>query len=198
MIQDTNADCKITDISIQQNIALISCVIFSNAATRPAQSFRFFLKDMEDNSIELLSEKVYWIDNTNNALGTKNINVNKYKEVLLQIDISKDNTAQIKNKHWVRECVLYLVNTKNTHNSPAWKSNTLTLVSAEFEIPEIKYQFQKIYELKDDNGIRDDNDEYYLQTVFKLNFPSNKKSLYDYKQFRVIQTIKDVTGLVIL
>lgn len=172
MIRDTTANCKIKSIVVTDSTATIQCIIYSSSPARKHQAFKFYLRD-KDKSLTNISENIYWIDRLNSySNDILNVNVNQYLEVLLKVDISKQNKGDIIDGRWVRECNLVLKNINDISDSLAWVSEDLTLVSKKIEIPSIK-----------DLDIFSDKD-YNLFVNFKYHYTSqqdfnyNNKNLY--------------------
>ena len=138
MIKGTSANCKIKSITISETTAYITCIIYSLAPAIHHEAFKFYLRD-KDKTLTSISENVYWIDRLNNYNNDiLNIDVNQYLELLLTVDISKQNNGDILENKWVRYCNLVLKNINDTSNDFAWVSEDLTLISKQFEIPRIK------------------------------------------------------------
>ena len=93
MIKGTAANCKITSITISESTASIHCILYSTSPAKKHEAFKFYLKD-KDNTLTSISENVYWIDRTNNYNNDiRNIDVNQYLELILKVDITKQNTV---------------------------------------------------------------------------------------------------------
>lgn len=137
MIKGTTANCKIKSVTVSDSTAYITCIIYSLSPAKQHKAFKFYLRD-KDRTVHDVSENVYWIDRINNYDNNiLNINVNQFLEVLLQVDISKRNTADVIDNKWIRECNLVLRDINDSSNTFAWVSEDLTLISKEFEIPNI-------------------------------------------------------------
>lgn len=179
MIQGTTANCKIKSITVTGSTANITCILYSVAPAKEHKAFKFYLRD-KDKTLTLISENVYWIDRLNNYNNEIiNIDVNQYLEVLLQVDISKQNQAEVVNNKWVRRCNLVMRNTDDHSNNFAWVSEDLTLISKEFEIPTIK-----------DLDIYTDKD-YNLHVNFQYKYKSQED--FNYNNQNLFTSIKVVS-----
>lgn len=137
MIKGTTANCKIKSITVTDSTATITCIIYSLSPAKQHKAFKFFLRD-KDKTITAVSENIYWIDRINNYNNDSiNIDVNQYLETQFSIDITNNNTAEVIDNKWVRNCNLILRDLDQPTNTYAWVSEDLTLVSKEFEIPNI-------------------------------------------------------------
>lgn len=147
MIKNTYADCKIIKTRVTGSTAYVTLLIYSSKAADSQRKFRFYITDTTTNLISdlneinptLLSNNTYWIDHASNYENlSTNVDINLYKEVVLEIDITKQNLGEIRDNHWVRECQIILMDV--TENAPtiAWISNVLNLISVEITLPQIK------------------------------------------------------------
>lgn len=184
MIQGTTANCKIKSITVSDSTANITCILYSVSPAKQHKAFKFYLRD-KDKTLTLISENVYWIDRLNNYNNEIiNIDVNQYLEVLIQVDISNQNKAEVLDNKWIRRCNLVLRNIDDHSNNFAWVSEDLTLISKEFEIPSIK-----------DLDIYTDKD-YNLHVNFQYKYKSqedfnyNNKNLYTSIKVLSIYTAK--------
>lgn len=171
MIKGTVANCKIKSITISDFTAYITCVIYSVSPAKEHRGFRFFLRD-KDKSLTLISENIYWIDRIHNySNDTTNVDVNRYLEVLLKINIADKSKADIIENKWVRHCQLVLKDVTNPDDI-AWYSEDLSLVSKEFEIPKVTNL--DIY--SDKNYILHISFNYTYKSQHDFNY--NNKNLY--------------------
>ena len=172
MIAGTSANCKIKSITISDTEATIICIIYSSSPAKIHKPFKFYLRD-KDKTLTAISENIYWIDRINNYNNDSiNIDVNQYIEVILKVDITKGNTADVVENKWVRHCNLILKDLSLVSDSFAWVSEDITLVSKEFEIPSI-YNLD-IYSDKKFNLYIDFQYKYKSQQDFNYN----NKNLY--------------------
>lgn len=188
MIRDTNADCKILNISTTGAITKINCAVFSIKPTTPAQAFQFYFKDFSTGELTLLTNRVYWIDRIN-AYSTSAVNVNilNYKEISLDVDITNSANSVIVDKHWVRKGYLQLINTNNASMTPAWTSAALTLISENFEIPELKYA---AIVCKTDSS---DTNKVFITVKFKLLFTSSQTLKYNFNNLVAVVKLKNIS-----
>jgi len=176
MINGTTANCKIKSITVSDSTANITCILYSVSPAKQHKAFRFYLRD-KDKTLSIISENIYWIDRINNYNNDiLNVDVNQYLEVLIQVDISRQNKADVINNKWVRECNLVLRNIDDHSNNFAWISEDLTLISKEFEIPTIK-----------DLDIYTDKD-YNLHINFQYKYKSQQD--FNYNNKNLFTTIK--------
>ena len=139
MIKNTNADCKILDTKIAGSTAYVTLVIASSKPTPIPRAFNFYIYDINTGTSTLLSETRYWIDSYGNYNDNiREVDINLYKKITLQIDITNSNNSSMVDNKWYRECYLILVDVTSSPNINAWYSPTLELVSKEIILPEIK------------------------------------------------------------
>lgn len=186
MIAGTTANCKIKSITVSDTIATIICIMYSSSPARIHKPFKFYLRD-KDSSLTNISENIYWIDRINNYNNDSiNVDVNQYLEVILKVDITKNNTADIVENKWVRQCNLILKDLSNSSDTIAWLSEDLTLVSKEFEIP-------TIYNL----DIYSDN-QYNLYVDFQYKYKSQQDFNYNNQNlYTTINILSLYTGAVL-
>lgn len=189
MIKGTNAYCKVTKITVNENIAKISLLIFASKSTIPAKPFKLCVKDADTNQLYYPDNNVYWIDQVNNyTYDANNVDTKKHKEIIFTIDISNSNTAFIKGNKWVRNCYIYLLDSEKDINSlPAWSSDLLNLISDEFEIPiinNISFETTNLNtaELKGN-----------IKTKFNLKYKSEKDFNYNNSNITAILNIRSVS-----
>lgn len=185
MIKGTVANCKIKSVTISDFTAYITCVIYSTSPAKEHRGFRFYVRD-KDKTLSLISENIYWIDRLHNYDNDIiNIDVNRYLEILLTVDITNKNTAEVIDNKWVRPCQLILKDI-STPEDIAWYSEDLSLVSKEFEIPVIS-----------DLDIYSDKD-YYLHTSFKYKYKSQQDFNYNNKNLYTTINVHSVYTNVLL
>ena len=197
MIKGTNADCKIINISVSETTATITLLIFATVSTNPAKSFAFYVQDEGSQEKKQLNNYTYWIDRyINYDFNANNIDTNKNKEVILNIDITNGNTANISDKHWTRNCYIQLCDTSKTFNNVAWSSDKLSLVSDEFEIPTVKnikmIPSVTAYDLQKEKDIAK------IGVSFELDFNSEKDFNYNNKNFLATLNIRSLATDLIL
>ena len=154
MISGTNCDCKILKTEITETTALITMLVFGTKSTIPSQPFNIYIKDEGSNEKVKADNNTYWIDRINNYdYSNNNVDINKYKEILLKIDITKKNEADIIGNKWIRNIYIYFVNATDETNKIAWSSGKISLISEEFRIPDIpNVRFKAVNEIYDDNA----------------------------------------------
>lgn len=193
MIAGTNTDCKILKTEIQDSTAVITLLLFANKVTYPAQSFQIYLQDKGESKLDyqLINDNVYWVDYRVSFLNdNNNVDINKYKEVKIYINIANSNNSKTKDCRWVRECYIHIINTADINRVPAWSSGLLQLVSAEFEIPFIK-SFNTYTELI---GLGEGSQKIYrLHTDVQLDYESDVDYNYNNKNFKYEYNIKSIT-----
>lgn len=190
MIKGTNADCKITKIEISETTATVSLLIYSTLATSPAKSFYIYIKDDDDSPRVRANNNIYWIDRINVYNNdTSNIDINKYKEIILKIDITKGNTSHISGNKRVRNCYIYISSAEDFQHNVAWSSDKLTLISEEFEIPEVK-----ALRFETENLIsEDDETKGNIGIGFNLSYKTEKDFNYNNKNISALINIKSTT-----
>lgn len=139
MIKGTNTDCKITDISVVGSTATLTCLFFANDRTETTVGLQFLLIDLETDETFKIDNTTYWVDTvTQNDTNLLNVSVNGYKEVRLNVDITRNNKANMQKARWYRKCCLVLTNVTDVYNRPLWQSETINLVSEQIATPKIK------------------------------------------------------------
>jgi hypothetical protein len=139
MIKNTNADCKIKDIKISGSTAYVTLIIASSKATSEPRVFNFYIEDASTKERTLLSNYNYWIDRYNNYNRESiNIDINLYKQITLQVDITNQNTSEMLENKWLRDCYIILVDVTDKTYQDAWYSERLELVSKEIELPTLQ------------------------------------------------------------
>lgn len=141
MIKGTNTDCKITDISVVGSTATLTCLFFASDKTEQPVGLKFLLADVGSDELYQLDNVVYWVDNINENdadVFKRNVNIEGYKELKLNIDITKNNEASMQQDRWYRKCYIILTDITDSYNKPLWSSDVLDLVSESIELPQIK------------------------------------------------------------
>ena len=186
MITGTNAYCKVLNVSVSEITATVTLLIFATKATTPAKSFRICIKDIDTDEISYADNNVYWVDQVHNYnFDSNNVDTKKHKEIMLSVDISRENTSDIKENRWIRNCYIYLVDsTKDINDVPAWSSDALSLVSDEFEIPIIKNISFDTIQTTSNRG--------QIKTKFTLGYSSEKDFNYDNDNFSAFLKIRSV------
>ena len=145
LIKNTDGShCKIKDIKISGLKAYITLVIYSaKPQTTPDnlgnvhRVFSFYLRDKNSDDLFRLSHNNYWIDRNHNYNNdSNNIDINLHKEIILEVDITNNNQADMQESRWVRQCNIILMD----HTSileEAWISEDITLISKEIELPKL-------------------------------------------------------------
>lgn len=138
----TSSYCKITDVKISGFKAYIYLLISSTSSqVDPVTSiantcvFSFYTRD-SNGELNRVTNNNYWIDRCNNYNNDmNNIDINKHKDIILELDITNKNTSTMQDNKWVRPVELLLIN--NRTNEEAWTSDTIELISKEISLPEI-------------------------------------------------------------
>ena len=135
--------CKVTNVDIVESTAKVSLLFYSSAPqTQPdeygnvSRAFCFYLRDLDTQEVVRLSNNTYWVDRSNRYIDeSNNIDINMYKKVLLNIDISNGNKSEMLKNRWVRRCELLLYNI-TTGEFDSWKES-FALISNEVVLPEL-------------------------------------------------------------
>lgn len=147
MIRGTNADCRVLRVSVSESTAMVSLLVFATVATVPAKPFRFWIRDSKTGERTLADNNVYWVDRTNGYDGdANNVDTNRYKEIILSIDITDGGKSEVDGNRWVRECSILMLDDSSASRDPAWGSDSIRLVSDEFEVPEVSAVSMGTYE----------------------------------------------------
>lgn len=171
LIKNTNASCQVIKTQVNKARAYIHLVISSTKPAIVNKVYRFYVR--ENNVDELLSSNYYWIDRNNNYNNdTSNIDINMYKEIILEVDITKQNTGKMQDRKWVRDIQLVLME-ENTLHEQVWISPYINLVSQEIELPEIKEL--NIYSTEDYNKMHVELKYLYTQ---QADFNYNNDNLF--------------------
>lgn len=161
----TSSYCKVKDIKISGFKAYIYLIITSLTAQENTCVFSFYIRDLITQEFLKASNNNYWIDRCNNYENNmSNIDINKYKEIMLEVDITNNNTADMQGNKWVRNIELVLVN--NRTQEECWTSESLELISKEISLPEIT----SFFITKDSKN--------NTQVCFTLNYPTQEDFNY--------------------
>lgn len=197
MIAGTNANAKITKVTINNSTATVTMLFFASKSTVPAKSFKIYIKDENSDELININNNVYWIDQVNNYnFDANNVDTNKHKEVMFTIDITKNNTAEIVAHHWIRDCYIYLIDTsKDIYDIPAWSSDKLSLVSDDFEVPTIKdISFDTIDILSELDSVY--SNEFIakgkIKAKFDLHYDTEVDFNYNNKNFNAFMNIRSI------
>lgn len=189
MITGTNAYCKLTKITVTENLATFTLLIFATQSTVPAKAFRLCVKDTDTGHVSYIDNNTYWIDKTHNYdFDSNNVDTNKYKEIMFTLDISRNNTSQIKDNKWIRKCYIYLLDSSKTFDdTPAWSSDLLDLISDKFEMPEISNIFFESVPDVDENSFK-------IKCDFDLVFKSQKDFNYNNSNINAFLRIRSYSS----
>jgi len=179
MIQGTSASCKLVSTKVSKAKAYIKLIISSTKPAEEQKYYRFYIQ--EDSQLSLISNNNYWIDrNTNYNNDGNNIDINMYRELLIEVDITAGNGGKMVGNRWVRECQLVLVD-EDFDKTPVWYSETLYLVSDEIELPDIqelniyntdnftKLHVELLYKYKSQADFNYNNENLYTKIVLRSN-----------------------------
>jgi|LSQX01.1.fsa_nt_gb hypothetical protein len=179
MIKGTSASCKVVSTKVSKAKAYIKLIISSTKPAEEHKYYRFYIQ--EDSKLSLVSNNNYWIDrNTNYNNAGNNIDINMYRELLIEVDITAGNGGKMVNNRWVRECQLVLVD-EDFDKTPVWYSETLYLVSDEIELPDIqelniyntdnftKLHVELLYKYKSQADFNYNNENLYTKIVLRSN-----------------------------
>lgn len=186
MILGTNSDCKILKTEITEQTATITLLIFATTSTVPSKAFYLYMQDDGVEERYRIDNNVYWVDSINGYNSTStNININKYKEISFKIDITNKNNSQIIDNKWVRNIYIYLVDANSATQKVCWSSGKVSLVSNEFEVPEIH---SISFETKNTRTDTTTNiSEAQIKTHFKLRYSFEKD--FNYKNKNILSQI---------
>lgn len=192
MIAGTNANCKIISRSISETTATITLLIFATNSTIPAKPFYIYVQDDGSLNKERVDNNTYWVDRVNVYNNdTNNVDTNKYKEIIIKIDITKNNTSNIIENKWVRNCYIYLIDAENPRSKIAWSSERLTLISDEFEVPGVSgISFDTVDIESDENG----NKKAHVKVSFDLDYKTEKDFNYNNKNILATVEVKSVSS----
>lgn len=145
--------CTVTDIDVTGLTAKLSLLMYSSSPqvtkdknNNVSRAFCFYLKDLDTGELTKLSNNTYWVDRSNRYLDTSNnIDINMYKKIILNIDISNRNTSNMLNNRWIRRCDLLLYDALNGSfttiidgkETDIWVYPKLTLISDEIVLPKL-------------------------------------------------------------
>ena len=138
------AYCKIKGIKTAGLKAYITLVIYSSIPQTSKDNignihrvFSFYLRDLNSTELYKLSHNNYWIDRNNNYnTDSNNIDINMHKEVILEVDITNNNQAEMQGNKWLRQCNIVMLD-HTSEIKEAWISEDLTLISKEIELPSL-------------------------------------------------------------
>lgn len=139
-IQSTDSSyCTVKAIKISGTTAFVTLLIMSNTPQSKHCAFSFWIKDLDTNQYTRADNNYYWVDRCNNYNNNvRNIDINMYKEVIFEIDITNANEASMQLNHWVRHLKLTIKNAnENVIGKDLWESQELELVSKEIILPTI-------------------------------------------------------------
>ena len=188
LIKNTDGSyCKIKEIKVSGLRAYVTLVIYSSIPQTSEDNmgnihrvFSFYLKDLNSNELHKLSHNNYWIDRNNNYDNdSNNIDINMHKEIILEVDITNNNQAEMQDNKWLRRCNIVMID-HTTSAEEAWVSEELTLISKEIELPTMS-------NLKIVTGI--DN---ILAITFKYIYESQADFNYINENLETIVEIKSV------
>ena len=95
--------CKVKDVKISGLKAYITLIVYSSAPQTSQDNlgnidrvFSFYLRDLNSDELHKLSHNNYWIDRTHNYNNEGiNIDINMYKEIILEVDPLSERTANL-------------------------------------------------------------------------------------------------------
>ena len=183
MIKYTNTNCKLIRKEIKGFEATLTFLLSSSESQEKTKPLKFVLKDSGSSELQLMNECTYWLDNyelTNYDTDITQVSVNKYKEVVLKIDITNNFNGDVSLNRWKRECYVQLIDPSDPDQEILWSSEKINLVSQEFEIPKLKDV--KIYGTEDSIGSSLINVHVDFKTEYKVDDDFN----YNSSNFKVI------------
>jgi hypothetical protein len=159
-IKGLSTYCEIKDVAISKEEATLKVVFFSNQENAVRFGLRFYIEDLDLETVSLLSGKYYWVDRfqsePNENQWESNIDINLYKEVILKINIRNNNLATFKDERWYRNIRLLIkadeVVGSSTINEEdiVWYSENINLVSNKIKIPDIKHVEINCFDIEND------------------------------------------------
>ena len=159
-IKGLSTYCEIKDVAISKEEATLKVVFFSNQENAVRFGLRFYIEDLDLETVSLLSGKYYWVDRfqseSNENQWESNIDINLYKEVILKINIRNNNLATFKDERWYRNIRLLIkadeVVGSSTINEGdiVWYSENINLVSNKIKIPDIKHVEINCFDIEND------------------------------------------------
>lgn len=165
--------CKIKETKVSGLKAYVTLVIYSSAPQTSQdimgninRVFSFYLRDLNSRELQRLSHNNYWIDRNNNYNNdSSNIDINMYKEIILEVDITNNNQSDMKDNRWIRRCNIVMLD-HTTSSEEVWVSEDLELISNEIQLP--KFNNLKIISNKDKS----------ISVSFKLSYESQEDFNY--------------------
>lgn len=112
-----------------------------------------------------LSNTTYWLDVLYSYSDSLNVNINKFKQVTLEIDITNQNTSAIINQRFVRLLHFKFINPQT--NKTIWSSEDILLISNKIELPTIS------------NLYFETSKDYHVSGKFKYNYESDTDYNYN-------------------
>jgi hypothetical protein len=159
-IKGLSTYCEIKDVAISKEEATLKVVFFSNQENAVRFGLRFYIEDLDLETVSLLSGKYYWVDRfqseSNENQWESNIDINLYKEVILKINIRNNNLATFKDERWYRNIRLLIkadevVGSSTTNEQDiVWYSENINLVSNKIKIPDIKHVEINCFDVEND------------------------------------------------
>ncbi len=199
MIQGTESDCRIKNISISESTATITLLVFAAKNTLVPKPFYVCLRDENGTEKIRLDSKTYWIDKMNGYNSdSNNVNINKYKEIMVDIDITNGGEGTVSGNHWVRSCYIVLTDAVNGNEKPPlWSSSKLSLVSEEFEVPKIKDVILST-SFPESDPLYDGEILAYINAKVIIAYSKTKKISYSNKNIHAVLTIRSIATKKIL
>lgn len=165
--------CKIKETKVSGLKAYVTLVIYSSAPQTSQdimgninRVFSFYLRDLNSRELQRLSHNNYWIDRNNNYNNdSSNIDINMYKEIILEVDITNNNQSDMQDSRWIRRCNIVMLD-HTTSSEEVWVSEDLELISNEIQLP--KFNNLKIISNKDKS----------ISVSFKLSYESQEDFNY--------------------
>lgn len=131
-----------------------------------------------------LSNTTYWLDILYSYSDSLNVNINKFKQIVLEIDITNQNMASIINQRFVRLLHFKFINPQT--NKTIWSSENILLVSNKIELPTVT------------NMSFTTSKDYYITGKFKYSYESDTDYNYNNKHLFTEVIIKSPQTLEVL
>jgi hypothetical protein len=131
-----------------------------------------------------ISNITYWLDVLYSYSDNLNVSINKYKQIILEIDITNQNLASIISQRFVRLIHFKFVNPQT--NKTIWNSENILLVSNKIELPTISH-----LQFTTDNN-------YNIACKFKYNYQSDIDYNYNNKHLFTEIVVKSPQTLEVL
>ena len=176
-----NLDCyaEIKSITTVGTLAKIRFVLTAVKRREENIPLKIKILDEQNGNISDYNNVFYWLNffNTNNyELKSTNEDINFYKEIVVNIDITKENASIFSNNRWFRKIKILIYNADQV----VYTSQSLSLFSSEIFIPTISDVQIKCFNTDEDNSLEE------IEVNFFYDYGPDKNvtvssSYFDYK-----------------